>query len=141
MAFFAITNPNSIAIPDASTVPGIATSQINAYMTGTVVDAGVGLFGLTHTFVQDLDMLLLAPNATNNLLFMSDVGGGAPVTNFDLTFASEALPGQPPATLAPGTSAPGLVNGTFYLPTDYDPAETGASFGIMRATTTPTTAI
>jgi subtilisin-like proprotein convertase family protein len=69
----------------------------------------VDLFGLTHSFPSDLD-ILLSENSGRAVMLMSDAGGGAPgVTNVDLTFDDDA------ANQLPAANNP--VSGT-YKPTD-----------------------
>jgi hypothetical protein len=74
-----------------------------------VMDVSVALNGLTHTFSDDLDFLLVGPGGTN-LEFWSDVGGGTAITNRNFTIIDSG------ASLLPDATAP--ASGT-YRPTDY----------------------
>src|SRR5262245_53134395 len=41
-------------------------------LSGTITAVSVQLVDITADFIDDLDLLLIHPNGTNNLLFMSD---------------------------------------------------------------------
>ena len=45
--------------------------------------------GLSHTYPDDIDMLLVSPSG-QNAIFMSDAGGSFDVVNCDLTIDDEA---------------------------------------------------
>lgn len=87
------------------------------YVTGTsglIQSLRVKLMGLTHTFPDDLDMVLRAPSG-RTLALMSDVGGTADVSNLDVTFDTAAAASAPDnGPLGPGP----------YKPTDFEPGET-----------------
>jgi subtilisin-like proprotein convertase family protein len=101
------TNPAAITINDATTV-GTAnpySSNITVSgMTGTITNITVGLSNINHTFPDDLDLLLVAPNG-NNLVIFSDAGGSADVTNISILFDDAAA-----ATVTDGGP---LMGGTF----------------------------
>ncbi|HEX2193176.1 MAG TPA: calcium-binding protein [Acidimicrobiales bacterium] len=92
-------------------------STINvAGLTGTVTDVNVSLNGFNFIRPEDVDVLLVAPDGTTNLLVMSDIGGdnvplGERAPDVNLTFDDEAA-GPPPTDSV-------LSSGTF-LPTDDD---------------------
>ena len=73
-------------------------------------DVNLHLRGLTHTFPDDLDLLLVGPGGENAIV-MSDAGGGSAVSNLDLVLDDEA--GEP---LPDETE---LVNGSSYQPFNY----------------------
>jgi subtilisin-like proprotein convertase family protein len=87
------TNLNSILIPAAGT-EGIADpypSIINVSgLSGTIGDVNVTISGFSHTFPDDIDMLLVGPGG-QKLILMSDAGGPHDVTNLTLTFDDEGL--------------------------------------------------
>jgi subtilisin-like proprotein convertase family protein len=70
--------------PSAITVSGVS---------GPVTGVRVSLFDMTHTFPDDIDVLLVGP-AGQTVLLMSDAGGGPDITDVDLTFddGASALP-------------------------------------------------
>ncbi|MDQ3898291.1 MAG: Ig-like domain repeat protein [Actinomycetota bacterium] len=65
-------------------------------MAGTITKVTVTLKGVTHTFPDDIDVLLVGP-AGQNLVLVSDAGGSTDVTNFDVTF-DDAAAGTIPDT-------------------------------------------
>jgi subtilisin-like proprotein convertase family protein len=84
-------------------------------LTGTVTDVTVTLPAFSHSWPADVDLMLVGPTGTN-LVFMSDVGGSAGISNVDLTFSdsSTAAPGFPLAagTYRPTNNGPGDVFST-----------------------------
>lgn len=76
-------NSGSIAVPGTGTT-GPATpypSVINVSgMAGTIGTMSVDIRGLSHTFPDDIDMLLVAPGG-QTLIIQSDVGGGTDAVN------------------------------------------------------------
>lgn len=83
--------------PSALTVAGV---------TGTVVGVKVKLNSVSHTFPDDMDILLVGPTGAGVVL-MSDAGGGTDLVNTNFTFAdgSPYLPDSA-TLLAGGTFAP-----------------------------------
>ena len=109
------TNPNEIAIPNggaASTYP----SSINVSgLNGTITGLKVTLHNITHTYPDDIDVLLIGPTGAK-ILLMSDTGWSWDLNNVTLTFdpnASSFLPDQ------------GQITSGSYRATDY---ETGDRF-------------
>src|SRR5438552_2209626 len=73
-----------LAIPDVgSGSPYPSTINVSG-MTGVVSKVTVTLNQLTHTYPDDLDMLLVGPGG-QGVLLMSDVGGGFGLNNVTLT--------------------------------------------------------
>jgi hypothetical protein len=87
-------NTTPIQIRDAqSALPYPATVSVSG-LSGTVIKVTVDLKGLSHTFPDDVDVMLVGPGGQAAVL-MSDVGGGTGVSGVDLTLddgASAALP-------------------------------------------------
>jgi subtilisin-like proprotein convertase family protein len=111
-----VCNTGAITINDSTTPPTIATP----YPAPITISGAVGIFslvsvdltGINHTFPDDIDILLTAPNTPTNAVIMSDVGGGAPGAvnvNLSLTDGAPSIPDAGP-----------LVSGT-YSPTNIDP--------------------
>ena len=86
------SNFDPISIP-ASGTEGIAdpySSIINVSgMTGAITDVNVTITGLSHTFPDDIDMLLVGPGG-QKIILLSDAGGPGDVTNINITFDDEA---------------------------------------------------
>jgi subtilisin-like proprotein convertase family protein len=102
------SNSTPITIPATGT-SGVATpypSSINAISTfqGVVKSVSVTINDFSHTFPDDVDVVLVGPNGAAVVL-MSDVGGSVDAVGLDITFsdtAASALPDAGP-----------LVSGTF----------------------------
>ena len=110
------TSTVPVAIP-ASPNTGVATGDpanpypttiaVAALPTTGVTVASVTISGLTHTFPNDIDMVLQSPSGTNVIL-MSDVGGtSAPAAPLNYTFDDNAT-----ASLTTGSSPSGTYKPT-----------------------------
>jgi len=53
---------------------------------GTILGLDVKLNGLTHTYPDDIDMLLVSPSG-EKMIFFSDVGGSGNVSGINLTLS------------------------------------------------------
>ncbi len=113
---YSFTNSATIVINDSSNAPTKATpypAQMNVSgVVGTVAKVTATLAGVSHTYPDDIDALLAAPNnssgsAPNTLLMAAD-GGPFSISNVRLTFDDSypALPNEAPITT--GTNKPTL---------------------------------
>jgi Ca2+-binding RTX toxin-like protein len=122
------TNNTGITIPPGApgTTSGSTSQTLNVTgLFGTITSITVTLTGLTHAFPDDLDFVLVAPDGSTNLVFMSDAGTSLDINAIDLVISDAAGAALPDATQ--------LVSGTF-LPTNWNtgnlsPTESGATFG------------
>src|SRR6185503_8780129 len=80
-------------------------------LAGNIIGMTARLVGLSHTYLADVQALLVGPGG-QTVLLMSDAGSGISVTNVTLTFSDAASTNLPAATQ--------IVSGT-YKPTDYPP--------------------
>lgn len=78
-------------------------------LSGPVTDVNVFIQGLTHSYPNDLDLLLVGPQG-QEVMLSSDAGGTVPVTNVSFTLDDAA------ASIVP--SPP--VNGATYRPTNVE---------------------
>jgi subtilisin-like proprotein convertase family protein len=99
------SNPAAITIPDSGPGAPYPSNIAVAGLAGTVTKVTVALNGLTHTFPADLDILLVGPGG-QNIIIMSDVGGGDDVTNINLVLDDAAANPMPAALLTSGTYKP-----------------------------------
>jgi len=107
------TNTTAIAIVDAS-AGSPYPSVINVTgLGGTVTNVTLTLRSLSHEWGRDIDALLVGPGG-QKLMFMSDAGTEATVTNGNLTFSASA------ASFLVQT---GHVAAGTYKPTDYEPGD------------------
>jgi len=107
------SNGASIAIPAEGTgastgspaSPYASTINVSG-LTGNVTSVTVTLNSVSHTFPADIDILLVAPNG-QQVLLMSDMGGGNDINGVNLSFSATASAGLPTP----------IVSGT-YLPSN-----------------------
>jgi subtilisin-like proprotein convertase family protein len=127
--YFSSTNSGGITIPDsgkANPYPaGIAVTGV----TGVVSQVSVTLKQLSHTYIHDVNVLLVAPSGPSVLLF-SHIGGTLGVTNISLNLddaANNTLPAS--GQVVSGTFRPssGGGTGTFPSPAPAGPYSTTLS--------------
>jgi subtilisin-like proprotein convertase family protein len=102
-------NPSAMTIPGVGTGPGQASlypSPITVSGLGAVADVNVRLLGVTHTFPDDLDVLVVGPTGVK-VVVMSDAGGDVDISGRNFTFDDAAAASLPDATqLFSGTYRP-----------------------------------
>ncbi|MBX3059023.1 MAG: choice-of-anchor J domain-containing protein [Anaerolineae bacterium] len=109
-----VCNTDPITIPSSGAgTPYPSTITVSGY-DPAITDVNVQLVGLSHTWPDDIDILLVGPEG-ENLVIMSDAGGSADLVNVDLIF-DDAAPGPLPDSTQ-------IISGT-YQPTDYEPGDT-----------------
>ena len=92
------------------------------------------LNGITHTFPDDVDVLL-ARTSGANLLLMSDVGGGTDVVGVNLTFSDAASGTIPDAgPLVSGTFKPSNIGGGDVFPTPAPAPSAGSVLSVFKGT-------
>src|SRR5206468_3408590 len=104
------TNPAAITINDNAAGSPYPSNITVAGLSGTVTNVTVDLTGVSHTFPDDIDIMLVGPGGQNTLI-MSDAGGGGDIVSLNFTFDDAAAAPLPDATQ--------LVGGTF-KPSNYD---------------------
>lgn len=108
------SNPNAILIPGTGTSGTAAPypSRVNVanLRQGKILDVNVKIRGYIHTFPDDVDVLLKAPNGRNAII-MSDAGGTNDVNGVGLTIDDEAPIFFPDS---------GQIVSTAYMPSNYD---------------------
>ncbi len=89
------TNATAITIsPSDGAVSPYPSEIVVSGLSGSIVDVNVTLHGFTHTYPDDVDILLVSPSG-QNLLVLSDVGGSTAVTGLNLALddaAADPLP-------------------------------------------------
>jgi hypothetical protein len=108
--------PFPVTVPAGA--PGTTSGPADPYplylgvtgAAGIPTRAQIRLLGLSHTFPDDLDMLLVTPFG-RPLWLMSDAGGSGDVSNLDITFDASAAP------LVPDS---GPLGAGPYHPADYE---------------------
>jgi subtilisin-like proprotein convertase family protein len=102
-------NAASITIPTSGNASPYPSTVNVAVLAGTISDVNVSLFGFTHTFPDDVDVLLVGP-AGQKLLLFSDVGGSNSVTSVNLVLDDSA---------AGSLSNSGQLSSGTYKPTNF----------------------
>jgi subtilisin-like proprotein convertase family protein len=116
------SNTTPIIIPNGA--PASTSGTANPYpsaitvsgVNGTVTKVTVELKAMSHTFPDDIDILLVGPQG-EKLLLMSDAGGSLDLNNVNLTFDDTGM-SLPDSTL--------ITSGT-YKPTNYSTGDTFAT--------------
>jgi subtilisin-like proprotein convertase family protein len=110
---FTFSNSTPITVNDSGTPPTLgsvypSTISVSGLDGQSISHISVTLYGLTHTFPSDLDILLAGPNGQLSML-MSQVGGNTrfPVSDLTLTLDDSAASSLPiNSTLVSGTFMP-----------------------------------
>lgn len=97
---YSFSNPNPITINDLTSASPYPSTINVTNVTSVISKLTVSLNGLSHTFPGDIDIMLAGPNG-QNLVIMSDVGGGDNVTNINLTLDDAAPTAMPEIFLHP----------------------------------------
>lgn len=106
----AFSNPAPIAINDNAAGAPYPSNVTVSGLSGTVTSVKVDLLDLTHTFPDDVDIMLVGPEGQNTLL-MSDVGLGFDIVRTNLTFDDAVPVAMPDDT---------QISGGTFGPTNYD---------------------
>jgi concanavalin A-like lectin/glucanase superfamily protein len=121
-----ISNDSTISIPESGVAsPYPATINVSG-LSGTTTDVNVTLQGVSHSFADDVAVLLVGPSG-QNVMLMSDAGGGQDLNGVDLTFDDEA------ATRLPDGAGTQITTGS-YRPTQ------GANSAVKVPSSLPTPA-
>jgi subtilisin-like proprotein convertase family protein len=120
------SNTMAITIPDSGAASLYPSPIAVSGLSGVITDLDVTLSGLSHTFPNDLDILLVGPTGQTALLW-SDFGAGNDFTNATVTF-DDAAP-SPAIPLVSGSVRPSYDNGFDTFPA---PAP-GAPHGVLLA--------
>jgi subtilisin-like proprotein convertase family protein len=97
-------NPNTIVLNDGTAATAYPSTVDVSGLTGTVTKVVVSLPNFSHTFPEDVDVLLVGPGGQQATI-MSDAGGGSPVSNLQITF-DDAAGGPVPTPAVSGVFQP-----------------------------------
>lgn len=89
--FRSFTNATAIAIVDESSAVPYPSAISVSGLVGVITNVSVTLRGLTHSYPDDIDVLLVGPGGRRAML-MSDAGGSFPVNEVTLTFDTVSRP-------------------------------------------------
>jgi subtilisin-like proprotein convertase family protein/plastocyanin len=104
-------NPAPVAIPIVGASALYPSPVTVSGLDGTVKDVTVKLNGYSHTFPNDVDVLLVGPGGAKKMIVMADSGGGFDIVNGVVSLNDSAATLLPDNTLA-------LVSG-IYRPADH----------------------
>lgn len=104
-----------VAINDVSAASPYPVVVNVSDVPGTLKRAYLRVNGLTHSFADDIDVLMTAPNG-RAFVAQSDAGGGVDVNNITYTLDDDAL------TPIPDTAA--LIDTAVYQPANYGSGDT-----------------
>lgn len=107
-------NTDAISIPASGTATPYPSNIIVGGAGSTVVDVDVQLMSLSHTWPDDVDILLVGPQG-QNLIVLSDAGGSADVVSADVIFDDSAAGTVPDS---------GPLSAGNYQPTNYEGIDT-----------------
>jgi subtilisin-like proprotein convertase family protein len=114
------TNPAAITIVNGGSTPYPSNLVVSGLPTTGVTVQSVILNGLSHTWSDDIDILLQSPTGVNTIL-MSDVGGASGITNATYTFR-DGSPAMGTGANPTGTYRPTNLVGTLGIEPDNFPA-------------------
>jgi subtilisin-like proprotein convertase family protein len=117
--FHTFSNPTPITINDNAPATSYPSTIVVSGQVGTINEAGVIIRDLTHTFPDDIDMMLVSPAGTRVMLH-SDAGLDVNVSALDYGIVSSQV--------FDGAHIPDstVITSRFYLPADY-----GATLEVM----------
>lgn len=95
----------TLVVRTTKTAPAYPAPITVSGLSGQVTDVDVALHGLAHSYLKDLDVLVVGP-AGQRALVMSDVGGSDPVAGVDLVLDDEAASSLPENSVQSGTFRP-----------------------------------
>jgi subtilisin-like proprotein convertase family protein len=122
------SNPSSITITDnSSATPYPSTINVSG-VAGTVTKVTVTLAGLSHTYPEDMDILLVGPGG-QSVALMGAVGGATPASGVTLTFDDEAA-GQISEPITSGTYQPS--GGIVSMPSPAPVAPYGSALSVFN---------
>ncbi|NJN96401.1 MAG: S8 family serine peptidase [Anaerolineales bacterium] len=108
------TNSTNITIPNSGVATPYPANIAVSSITGLVGKVTVTLTNLSHTFPDDVDILLVGPGG-QRVILMSDAGGSLDITNITLTFDDAAAASLPDNT---------IITSGAYKPTNFGTGDT-----------------
>ena len=109
------SNTTSISIPDVGLGnPYPSTINVSG-VTGTTTNVTVTLNNYSHTFSNDVEILLVAPTG-QKIILNNDVGGGSDYINATITYSASASGGVSGSPIPSGTYLPAASNPNQSLP-------------------------
>ena len=98
-------NTNPIVIPSSGAASPYPSAITVTGMSGNITDVNVTLNNFSHTWTNDVDILLVSPTG-QKLMLMSDVGGSASLSGLTITLDDAAASNLPGSAFGSGTYRP-----------------------------------
>jgi len=111
---FSFTNAAAVTIPDSGAGTPYPSIMNVSGVGGTITNVTLTLRSISHTWPDDIDMLLVSPTGQKVAIF-SDAGGGNRLNNVTVTLSDLA---------ATALSDSGAIAAGTFKPADYEPGET-----------------
>ena len=129
-----LVNSASISIPNSGPATAYPSLITVSNVTGLVSKVVVTLNGLSHTFPEDLDVLLVGPEG-QKVMLMSDAGGAYAVSGVNLTFDESGVALPDSAQISSGTVRPSDYESGDSLPAPAPAAPYAAAFAAFNGST------
>jgi subtilisin-like proprotein convertase family protein len=127
------TSASGIAIPDSGAGTPYPSAINVSGMAGTISQLVVRLNGFTHTYPDDVDMLLVSPTG-QKVVILSDVGAGNDVNNVTLTLSDAAAAAlSDSGQIVSGTFKPTNIGTTDPFPTPAPGGPYGTTLSAFNA--------
>jgi hypothetical protein len=131
------SNASSITIPTSGNATTYPSNIVVSGLTGTITKVTATLSGYSHSFTQDVDVLLVGPGG-QSVVLMSDVGGDSfSVNNLNLTIDDAAATPLPSSAFGSGSFQPTNINDGEGSDTYSSPAPVGphgSAMSVFNAT-------
>ncbi|MBK8470918.1 MAG: hypothetical protein IPL33_01180 [Sphingobacteriales bacterium] len=102
----------AVTLSDGNASPYPSTISVSG-LAGNIIGLKVMLTNLSHTWPNDIDMVLFGPdNSTHSIIFTDAIGGSGGITGRNYTFQVGAT--ALPLSGFPASGTYGVVNGTAY---------------------------
>ena len=122
---------SGLTVNDGNAAPYPSTIAVSG-IAGTIIDLRVNITNFSHTWPNDVDMVLFGPTGAHSVIFTDAIGGSGGVTGRNYTFASGAS--ALPTTGFPASGTYGVVNGGSYTGTGTPSAVTNTGLGAFNGT-------
>lgn len=80
---------SGLTVNDGNAAPYPSTIAVSG-IAGTIIDLRVNITNFSHTWPNDVDMVLFGPTGAHSVIFTDAIGGSGGVTGRNYTFASGA---------------------------------------------------
>jgi hypothetical protein len=123
-------NPSPITIPTSGNATPYPSTLMVSSVTGPVVSVAITLHGFSHTFPDDVGILLVGPTGAGSLVF--DGGTTTAISGATLTFMDGGAPWPNAGPVGSGTYQPrsSYIGDIFPAPAPLIPGENPTSLGV-----------